>query len=63
MDKKCAPMGLVIIGLVVVSGLTILYGYGTSSNNLFMKSGGFVGNILCVIALCNISYKKGFEKQ
>ena len=62
-DKKYAPTGLLIIGGLIAAALTVLYGYGVSSNSMILKSFCFVGNLMLVIVLCNLTYKRGLEKN
>ncbi len=64
MSKRInTPIYLIFLGAIIVAVLTVLYGFGISSNNIFLKSGCIVGNIILVIQLCNLSYKKGFEEN
>lgn len=63
MFKNTAPTGLIIISLIAVLLFTILHGYGMAQDIIFLKSFGFVGNLLTVTWSCNIAFKKGLEKQ
>ncbi len=62
-SKDSAPVGLQLIAIAVILGFTILYGLGIHMNSLGIKAGGFVGNILSVIVLINLSFRKGRAKE
>ena len=58
--KENAPVELVIISLIVILSLTIIY---RRSSNIFFTSFSFIGILVSIIAICNIAYKKGLEKN
>ncbi len=59
-NKKYAPVKLVTIGLIVILSFTVIHG---ATWNIFIRSLSFTGNMLSVIVLCNVAYKKGLEKD
>ena len=61
--KKQAPMSFVIIAILMIQFGTILYGIGFAYNILYIKSSALIWNLLSVIVICNLAFRKGIEKN
>ena len=57
--KHFAPMTLQFLAIAVITGFTVLHGYGIRLDSQFLMAGGFVGNLLSAIVFLNLAHRSG----